>query len=107
MPRIIPFKDFPAFVEKVVLDGVPYQLRFWWNSTGEYWTLQMLNNSGTILLSGIKIVLGIELISAFVWMGLPPGELWAIDSTDELDRIGLNDLSSGAVYLRYIPESEL
>lgn len=107
MPRIIPFKDYSAFVEKVVLDGIPYQLRFWWNTTGEYWTMQMLNLSGTVLLSGIKIVLGIELISSFAWMGLPPGELYAVDTTGELDQIGEDDLSDGAVFLRYIPEDEL
>lgn len=103
----LPFKDFPAFVERIVLDGDQYQLRFWWNTVGQYWTLQISALNGTVILAGIKIVLNYELIHDFAWMGGPPGALYAIDSTEELTTISRDDLPSGAVYLVYVPEDEL
>lgn len=103
----IPFKNFPAFVERVAIDGVPYRLRFWWNTTGEYWTMQILSATGSVILSGIKLVLNYELIHDFAWLGGPPGELYAVDPTGELTRIGREDLPQGNVYLRYIPAGEL
>jgi hypothetical protein len=103
----LPFKDFAAFIEKVVLDGVPYQLRFRWNTVGEYWTLQISSIAGTIILAGIKIVLNYELIRDFRWLGGPPGELYAIDTTGELSTISRDALPDGTVYLRYVPEADL
>jgi len=61
----------------------------------------------TPLVDGIKIVLDYELISAFRWMGLPPGELRARDTTGKLERIGRDDLPSGLVQLIYTPEAEV
>ena len=104
---VVPFKDYPAFIERVVLDGTPYKIRFRWNTVGLYWTIQFLTVDGTILISGIKIVLGYELINDHVWIGSPPGELYAIDPTGDLATIGRDNLSNGTVYLRYIPEADL
>jgi len=103
----IPFKDYPSFVERVVLDGTPYRLRFRWNTTGQFWTLQILTAAGVVILAGIKIVLDYELIHDYAWMGGPPGELYAVDPTGELTTIGRNDLPNGTVYLKYIPVAEI
>lgn len=103
----IPFKDFPSFTERISLDGVPYRFRFRWNTRGEFWTMDIFSQDSTAIILGVKLVLDYELIANFAWMGLPPGELWAVDTTGSLLTIGRDDLPDGTVQLQYTPEADL
>lgn len=103
----IPFFDLSSFSQEVTLDLVPYRLTFNWNSRGEYWTLDITNRDQTVLIAGIKIVIGYELLTAHPDRGLPPGELYAVDPSGNTDRIGQNDFFNNRVSLIYVPEAEL
>lgn len=102
----IPFSEFPAFSQEIILDNIPFRVSFNWNTRGEYWTLSILDRDENQLASGIKIVLDYELIARYPGRGLPPGEIYAIDTSGELDKIGRDDFQDRAS-LVYVLEGEV
>ncbi len=103
---IIPVFEYPAYSESVVLEGEPFRLSFIWNTRGEYWSMTISDKHGDVLLDGLKIVLGFELIEEYADGRLPPGALLAVDTTGTLERIGRDDLGA-KVKLFYITSAEM
>ena len=104
--EIIPVFEYPAYSESVVLEGKPFRFSFSWNTRGEYWSLTLSDSQGGVLLDGLKLVLGFELINEYADGRLPQGALLAADTTGTLTRIGRDDLGA-KVKLFYIPAAEL
>lgn len=103
----IPFKEFPSFIEEITLDNVPYRLFFNWNTRGEFWSLIFQDKENNDL-AAIKLVLEYELISNYPDYGLPPGNLYVVDTTDSTDKIGRYDfVNNRALQLVYVPEDEV
>lgn len=104
---VIPFSEFPAFTQEVTLDEVPYRFQFVWNFRGQYYTLSIFDRELNPIVQGIKVVVGYELISIYNGADVPPGELYVVDTTDEVERITQDDLINGVVQIVYIPEDEV
>jgi hypothetical protein len=104
---VLPFSEAPAFSQEVTLDDVPYRFRFIWNTRFEFWSMSIFDREFTPIVQGIKVVLGYELISLYRGLPVPPGEIYTVDTTDEVVRIGRDDIPDGVVQLVYVPESEL
>lgn len=95
-----------AWTQRVELDGVAYSLEFAWNERARAWFISLAQPDGTPLLSGIKLVSNRPLLRRFRWrVGLPPGELSAIDLSGKISYAGYTDLSNG-VTLTYYDASE-
>ena len=105
--KIIPFKAFPDFTETVTLDDVPYRLRFKWNHRGEFWSMRISENDGTVIASSIRVVLNYEMIASYADLELPPGKLFVTDSGGVVKSIERLSLSSGVLQMIYVLESEL
>ena len=101
----IPFSEFPSFTQEVVLDNIPFRLTFNWNTRGEYWTMSIEDRDEVKLASGIKLVMNFGLIRRYPGRGLPPGELIAIDPSQQLEKAGRNDFLD-KVKLLYVSEDE-
>ena len=56
--QLIPFRDFPDFVEDVALDEVVYRLRFAWSALQSAWYFSLLDADGALLVAGAKVVQG-------------------------------------------------
>ena len=70
-----------SFIEQVDLDGLIFDLQFYWNSRDNHWFLSIGRN-GIFLLEGIKLINTTDLISEFGRIeNLPPGLL----SVEDLD----------------------
>jgi len=102
----IPFQDSPSFTEEVTIDGVVYLFEFNWNSRGEFWSMSIYDRDQNPLVLGIRMVIFHELIGQFVDRGLPPGELYVIDPSEDMTELEQDDLLSRA-YLLYFEEDEL
>lgn len=102
----IPFAEFPAFTEEINLDNNPYRFSFNWNTRGEYWSLSTLDRDLVQLLSGIKLVMDFELLRRFPGRNTPPGELYVIDPSGQLDRVSRDDFQD-KVSLVYMTEAEV
>ena len=102
----IPFAEFPAFTQEIILDNVPYRFSFNWNTRGEFFTMSIADRDEVKLLSGIKLVMDFELIRRYPGRGQPPGELYVIDPSGQLERVGRNDFQD-KVSLVYVEENEV
>lgn len=103
---IIPFSGQASFSQEVTLDGVPYRFRFDWNEFSGAWTMSIYDRKLVPLVAGIKIVLDYELIGDYRYRGLPKGEIYAVEKTNTLRKIGRNDLGDLA-YLAYVNNGEV
>jgi len=107
MPSIIPFDNsFASFSEEVTLDNVPYLLTFNYNIRFDFWTVSFKTRDETAIADGIKIVLNYELIRKYPELGLPPGALFAIDTTGKEERVSRYNLGD-TVQLYYLSEDEV
>jgi len=107
MSVVIPFStEFANFSEQITLDNQLFRFDFLWNGRAEQWDMSVLDVNLTPLVEGIKLVLGYSLFDQWVDRGLPPGELYAVDTTEEEIRITRTNLGT-IVELIYIPEDEL
>lgn len=100
---VIPFSNsqYPSFVQEISLEEKVYKFRFYWNDRFDYWSMAILNFEDTIVLSGIKLVLNYELIQRYRHRDIPQGQLYVIDPSDTLVRIGREDLDN-TVNLIYV-----
>lgn len=107
MSVIIPFfNDQASFQEEVTLDGIPYLFKFTYNNRYDFWSMDILTKDEEPIVQGLKIVLNYELISRFRYLGVPAGELYAIDSTEKETRVNRENLGN-TVQLFYVESSEL
>lgn len=103
----IPTKDLSSYLISIQLDGSTYGFSFNWNIRDESWTMIVKDSLGNNLLSQ-KLVLSYPLFQQYIGIGLPPGELMAVDTTNSLTSIGRNDLGQNSdVKLIYTTEAEL
>lgn len=108
MAVIIPFQTASAFSEQVILDGTTYIIDIFWNSRQDAWHITFKDTSLNVLVAGIRLVQGVELLEQYPDRGLPPGELYIIDTNQDLEDIGRNDFTNDRNLLfMYIPENEI
>lgn len=103
----IPMKDLPSFTEEVTLDSTPYILKFDYNSRDAAWFISFYSREQTPLVTGIKLILFSELISSYPDRGLPLGELWVLDPTENQLPPGREDFTNGRLTLTYFTEVEI
>lgn len=88
------------------LDKVTFGFGFEWNDRDSGWYMSIADVSGTVLLSGRRVVLNYPLINLYRDTALPLGNIMAFDSTGTDTEPGYADLGA-RVYLAYTPFSEL
>lgn len=93
--------DAPHLDFEVVLEGATYGLELRWNERVEAWTLSVYDAAGTLLAAGRPVVLGAELLGRSGSADLPPGELFAVDTSGKDLEAGRLDLGT-RVLLVYI-----
>lgn len=98
--QIIPWRNASSFRETVALDGRNYVIWAKWNSTYEFWTIDIRDQVFEPIIHGLKLVPGVELIRRYSNEKLPPGSLMAVDFSQDLERIGRSDMGreAGLVY---------
>lgn len=111
MTQIFTWRDLADFKQSVRIDNVLYTLRARWNTSREYWTLDIFDQLGEAILLGQKIVLNTEIIRRYNDPRLPAGFIFPIDITnmnevmadgEVIARIGRDDIGTN-VFLVYEP----
>lgn len=75
--------DLPAYNEVVTLDGTPYQIDLQWNDRMSKWMILLSDAQGNELVGYVPIVSTWPLFNRFKFDGLPPGTLFAFDSSGQ------------------------
>lgn len=96
----------PHYSFRVSLDGGEYTLELHWNGRLEAWFLDITDVDGTVLESGIRVVVGWPLLARAVNEDMPPGQLVAVDTSGQDAEATLNDLG-GRVQLVYTEAADL
>lgn len=98
--------NFSNFSQQMDLDGVSYNLTFLYNSSSSQWTLSISDIDEIHIIDGLKLVLNSNLFSQYPSIGLPPGELYCIDTTGKEKEVTRENLGS-IIELIYVPEAEI
>lgn len=106
MSFIIPTQSLPAYSFEIALEGATYRFKFLWNSRHEYWTMDIRDRQGNILIAGIKLIINYEILFRYRRDTVPKGAIVPVDVTGKLERIGRNDLGTN-VKLVYFTEDEV
>lgn len=109
--QIFAWRDFSDFKQTVRLSNVLYIFRARWNTSREYWTIDIFDVNGNGLLFGQKIVLNTDILDRYNDPRLPNGRLYPIDVSnlkqvsengEVVARIGRDDIGDKA-FLVYEP----
>lgn len=96
-PFIIPLTNTNQLVT-VTLAGVSYQIRVIWNDINQAWTVDISDNQGNAILTGLAMVTGRDLLEPFGYLDFG-GQLIAQTSNDTEAVPTLADLgSTGQLY---------
>lgn len=115
MAQTIPTRsDLTSYTERVLLDGVSYDLWFFWNDRDASWNLTIYDSatpdnadgSRDALVAGIPVHVGWPLLHAFVAPGLPAGDIVALDTTNKDLDPGVAELGTRVV-LVYLTAAEV
>lgn len=102
----IPLRALPAYTLDVSLEGSAYKFRVKWNYRGQYYTLDVLTKEGVDIVAGMKLALNAQILLAHPGLGLPPGELFVVDTSGSNDVISEQDIED-RIDLVYLTEAEL
>ena len=85
--------DVTNFQVQTELDGVLYILNFVFNFRTQLWSIDIMDSDEVEIITGIPLVLGVDLIDRFSNEDLPPGNLFGLNIKDENQEAGETDLN--------------
>lgn len=88
----IPFQNFSYYRQTVTLDKIPYVFVFKYNTEFDFYTIDILNVDGDLLIAGLKLVLDVDLITPYSNELLPKGKLYCVAKNKNAERIGKNNI---------------
>ena len=90
---VLPTLTTAAFYEfEIDLEQRTFKFRFHWNERDAAWYFEILDANGVSLLAGRRVVVDFPLIGRFHDPRLPPGEITALDTSNQGQDPGLADL---------------
>lgn len=102
----IPFtKGLDSFTEIVDIEEQSYVIGFSWNNREEAWYMSLFTLENIEIVTGIKLVLGMELLKRTGRPGIPPGEVYCVPMSP-VDRINKTDIPD-IVEIVYVTEAEV
>lgn len=107
MPAIVPVTTDQVLYQQVTtLDGVDYVLTFALNLRDSYWYLDVADQDGVPIATGIKVVVSWDLLHRCIDERKPKGMLMAFDTTGRGLDPGPADFGT-RVQLFYLTEAEV
>lgn len=92
--------DMNDSMVRIVIDSVPYQLRFTYNDTGGYWMFGIYNMHTEPIVQGLKVVPRFVLNLYCTTLDIPYG-VFGVQT--KLDKIGRNDFKNGKATFLFAP----
>lgn len=97
---IIEVPDMNDSISRVVLVGVPYQIRFSYNAAGDFWKFSLFDIQSVPIVQGIKIVPNFPL-NLFCGVASLPFGVFGVMT--KLDRVGRHDFTEGNAQFVFAP----
>lgn len=100
-------QEGPLFGFSVELEGVNYGFTFRWNERSSQWSMDVADGDGNLLVAGIRVVVDVPMLLRYRSIPrLPPGDIVAVDSTDQSRDPDFEDLGR-RVEVFYISSDEI
>jgi hypothetical protein len=93
--------DAPHYRFTCSLEGKSYGFELRWNGRSGAWFLTVSDVDGNVLAAGRRVVIGAELLGRSANAALPPGSLFAYDTSNSNRDAGRDDLG-GRVKVVYV-----
>jgi len=96
-PISIPMLDFPDYTVSVTLDGQEWKLRFYWNTRGLFWSMDIKTANNVLTLAGVRLIVSYPMTEQHTALDIPKGTFLIVDQ-NELTKYqdpGRNDFVSG------------
>ena len=106
MPIEIQLERHPDSSSEYSLDSTPITIRNRWSDRNLTWSIDVMENTGVEIVSGLKLLPRQSLIGLYVDDRLPPGELVVIGTFPTNDDLKFESLGD-TLKLFYITEEEL
>ncbi len=90
---VIPTRtDLASYEMQIELGGDLFTLALHWNTRAATWFLDVADEDGAAIATGVAVVIGWPLLRLVQTTGAPAGHLLAVDTTGRDDPPGLEDL---------------
>ena len=99
--------DATAFEQIVLLAETSYILQMQYNSTHEYWALNIFTRDRVALLTGKRLLLDVDLLAGATDERLPKGRLMAVSSGETLARPKYESFLNETCFLVYASKDDL
>lgn len=106
LPLLTDLGATPHYSFQCELESVKYSFEFIWNDRDGAWYMQVGDGEENILAGSIRVILGLPLLGRFRDARLPPGQLLAVDTSNQDLDAGLEDLGS-RVAIYYFTQAEV
>lgn len=107
MPKVLPLNtrnESPHFSVGTVINDQSYTFSCKWNSRDNSWYLDVDEESGTPIVSGVRIVLGVYLGRKSTHPLFTSGVFVAIDLSRQSKEATIDDLGTRVIVVRYSVE---
>ena len=102
--QIIPFKDPGSWQMQISLTNVIFIFDFHWNALNKYWLMDILDQDGTPVIYGIKVVTNYDITAQFAAvLGMPVGDIVCQNIVQEWFDIGRFDMGNTTELIYYEP----
>ena len=91
--------DYSHYEFKTVLDGIKYGFVLRWNTRAGYWILDIKSSDETVLLSGIPLLIGVDLLAICQYADIPQGKLFLVNLESEYTECGRDDLGENVLLM--------
>lgn len=101
------FIENASFTQTIVLDGINYKMRIYWNVRDEHWYFSLYLPDDTPVLTGIKMPVNYTLISSFFGENVPPGDFILFDESGNNEPCGRDELGDRCILLYISGDDEI
>jgi len=86
----------------ISLDGTIYILGFQLNHRSKRWFMRISQENGTLLVSGVPLVISYSLLNRFKKPGMPPGDFVVIDNKNQDREVSEDSFDEGTHTFYYL-----
>jgi len=104
--QVQPAESVSRFETSIVLEGERYTFAFYTNTFDDSWYFDLTDDTETLLLAGIGLAAGIDLLYPYRYKNVPPGALFVNDQAQIRRDPAVDSFNEEQVALYYVTSDE-
>ena len=104
--QVQPSKSVSRFETSITLEGSRYKFAFYTNTFDDAWYFDLTDDSETLLVAGIGLSSGVDLLFLYRYLPVPPGALFINDAAQIRRDPRVDSFAEKQVALYYVTSDE-